>query len=97
MENVLERNPMIEELNELLDFKSLHSKKQIFTAQSALGQETGEMPNACQQMEVLKSHILNAPVVDEKKVSYFKAELQSGRYQISDDKIASRLFALEPV
>ncbi|KTD20523.1 flagellar biosynthesis anti-sigma factor FlgM [Legionella israelensis] len=96
MENVIERNPMVDEVDETTIFKSFHSKKQINFAQKTMPnmqikEENTSTENASGQIEALKAYILNALEVDHIKVSHFKTEIQSGRYKINSDTIASQL------
>lgn len=43
------------------------------------------------QLEALKASLKDIPEINEARVLYFKAEIESGNYQIHSDKIAMKM------
>lgn len=48
-------------------------------------------------LEALKSSLRDSPEINAARVLYFKQEIESGNYQINDDKIARNMLNLDMV
>lgn len=99
MESVIERNAMVNSINETGNFKRVDTESRIQRLQN---QKDGEsvateassvnLSDASQQLATLKDIILKEPDVDNARVEYLKELLNSGRYEISSNKIAKKMF-----
>ena len=47
------------------------------------------------QLEALKASLQDIPEINEARVLYFKAEIESGAYQIQSQKIAQNMLSME--
>ncbi|QRN03652.1 flagellar biosynthesis anti-sigma factor FlgM [Legionella sp. MW5194] len=99
MESVIERNAMVNSINETGNFKRVDTESRVQRLQN---QKEGEsvsteassvnLSDASQQLATLKDIILKEPDVDNARVEYLKELLHSGRYEISSSKIAKKMF-----
>ncbi|MBI2785851.1 MAG: flagellar biosynthesis anti-sigma factor FlgM [Legionella longbeachae] len=52
--------------------------------------------NTLKQLEAIKNSLEDIPEINEARVLYLKSEIALGNYQIDSEKIAQRMFHLEP-
>ncbi|KTD50605.1 flagellin synthesis negative regulator [Legionella rubrilucens] len=99
MESVIERNAMVNSINETGNFKRVDTESRVQRLQNQKEDESVSteassvnLSDASQQLATLKDIILKEPDVDNARVEYLKELLNSGRYEISSSKIAKKMF-----
>lgn len=60
-------------------------------AEKTLAYDSVELSATSKQLDALKASLQNIPEINEARVMYFKAEIESGKYQINSDKIAQNM------
>ena len=99
MMSIIESNVMVNPLNDSNNFKRIDADSRVQCTQTASGEKHADDANqvsfsdTSKQMAALKEFILNAPDVNKARVEFFKEELASGRYQITSEQIAAKMFA----
>ncbi|MCL9685607.1 flagellar biosynthesis anti-sigma factor FlgM [Legionella maioricensis] len=97
MLNVIEDKIMVNQINDSGKMKSIDSdgrlKAQHPEARGAVidnspSSNKVSISSASKQLEALKASLQDVPEINEARVLYFKAEIQSGNYLIQSDKIA---------
>ncbi len=100
MLNVIEDKFMVNQINDSANRKSIDSDGHLKAQhQEAKGTVTENSPSSnkvsisstSKQLEALKASLQDVPEINEARVLYFKAEIQSGNYQIQSDKIAKSM------
>ncbi|CAM3040084.1 flagellar biosynthesis anti-sigma factor FlgM [Legionella worsleiensis] len=101
MLNVIEDINMVTHINDSANMKPIETdnrlKSKAQEAQKSMPENSNvpvdsvNISNASRQLEALKASIKNEPIVNEARVSYFKAEIESGNYAIDSSKIAERM------
>lgn len=99
MESVIERNAMVNSINETGNFKRVDTESRVQRLQTrkdgesvATEASSVNLSDASQQLANLKDIILKEPDVDNTRVEYLKGLLNSGRYEISSSNIAKKMF-----
>lgn len=96
MLNVIEDKFMVNQINDSAKMKSIDSESHLKTQHQEAKGTVIDSPsfnkvsisNTSKQLEALKASLQDVPEINEARVLYFKAEIQSGNYQIQSDKIA---------
>ncbi|BCA95936.1 flagellar biosynthesis anti-sigma factor FlgM [Legionella antarctica] len=97
MLNVIEDKSMVNQINDSANRKSIDSDARLKAQhQEVRGTVIENSPSSnkvslsstSQQLEALKASLQDIPEINEARVLYFKAEIQSGNYLIQSDKIA---------
>lgn len=100
MLNVIEDKFMVNQINDTAGIKSIDSESRLKAKQQEAKEvETEHSPltykvslsSTSKQLEALKASLQDVPEINEARVLYFKAELQSGNYQIHSDAIARNM------
>ncbi len=104
MLNVIEDKFMVNQINDATGIKSIDADNRLKAKQQEIKEpvvdnrsfmDTVSISNTSKQLEALKASLQDVPEINEARVLYFKAELQSGNYQINNDRIARNM--LDPV
>lgn len=104
MLNVIEDKFMVNQINDATGMKSIdadnrlkakpqESKEPVADNRSFM--DTVSISNTSKQLEALKASLQDVPEINEARVLYFKAEIQSGNYQINNDRIARSM--MDPI
>jgi len=96
MLNVIEDKYMVNQINDSSNMKSIDSDNRLKARQEAkstlqdnsFSTDSVSLSSTSKQLEALKASLRDIPEINEARVMYFKAEIQSGNYQINSDKIA---------
>ncbi len=102
MLNAIEDIFMVNPINDTAKLKSLDSDSRLKAQQKETkGTENTSFldsvsfSNTSKQLDALKASLRDIPEINEARVAYFKAEIESGNYEIHSDKIARNMFNLE--
>lgn len=102
MLNIIEDNFMVNQITDSASLKHIDSDsrlkaKQQDTKGSVIDVNSGgildnvSLSNTSKQLEALKASLQDIPEINEARVLYFKAEIQSGNYEIHSDNIARNM------
>ena len=102
MLNVLEDTFMVNQIHDSANLKSIDTESRVKTPghhkelnqDNVLSAEVN-FSNTSKQLEALKASLKDIPEINEARVLYFKAEIESGSYQINSSKIAAHLINME--
>ena len=96
MLNVLEDIFMVHQINDAGNIKHIDPDNRIKNKQNETASPVSDnhasidnvsFSDTSKQLEALKASLQNLPEINEARVAYFKAEIQSGNYQIHSDRI----------
>lgn len=97
MLHVLEDNFMVNQINDSPNMKPIDADNRLKAKQqenkSAAFDSTSlfdsvSLSSTSKQLEALKASLRDVPEINEARVLYFKAEIQSGNYQVDSGNIA---------
>ena len=100
MLNVIEDKFMVNQINDHSNMKPLDSDNRLkakpqeikgFGADFITSSNSVSLSSTSKQLEALKESLRDTPEINEARVLYFKAEIQSGNYQINSDTIAKNM------
>jgi len=100
MINMIEDNFMVSQINDPSGMKQLDSDNRLKVKQQEIkGPFTDtlnlsnnvSLSSTSKQLDALKASLRDIPEINEARVLYFKAEIQSGNYQINSDQIAKNM------
>lgn len=100
MLNVIEDKFMVNQINDHSNMKPLDSDNRLKAKQQEIkgsgadfitSSNSVSLSSTSKQLEALKASLRDAPEINEARVLYFKAEIQSGNYQINSDTIAKNM------
>lgn len=98
MLNVIEDLFMVNPIIETANLKSIDSDNRLQSKQETkdTNTENSFLDNVCfsstsKQLDALKESLRDLPEINEARIAYFKAEIESGNYQIHSDKIAMNM------
>lgn len=102
MLNAIEDICMVNQINDSAGLKHLDSDSRLKAKQQEARQSLTEstmtydrvnLSDTSKQLEALKASLQDVPEINEARVLYFKAEINSGSYQINSNKIAMNMFS----
>ena len=100
MLNVIEDKFMVNQINDSAKMKSIDSEGHLKASHHEARETVVEnspssnkvsISNTSKQLEALKASLQDVPEINEARVLYFKAEIQSGNYLIQSEKIARKM------
>lgn len=99
MLNVIEDKFMVNQINDSANMKPIDSDSHIKAKQQDAKVNVGNnssidsvnFSDTSKQLEALKASLRDVPEVNEARVAYFKAEIQSGHYQVNSNKMAMNM------
>lgn len=99
MLNVIEDKFMVNQINDSSNMKSIESDNRLKARQettntvrdNGFSTDSVSFSSTSRQLEALKASLKDIPEINEARVMYFKAEIQSGNYQINSDNIAKSM------
>lgn len=101
MLNMNEDISMVNHINDSANMKSIDSdsrlKAKSHDAQRSAPENTAvttdsvNLSDTSKQLEALKASLKDVPEINEARVLYFKAEINSGSYQINSSQIAMNM------
>lgn len=101
MLNTIEDKFMVNQINDSPNMKPIDSDSRLKAKQqeprgtiadnTAISSDNVSFSSTSKQLEALKASLRDVPEINEARVLYFKAEIQSGHYQINSDKIAMNM------
>ena len=100
MLNMIEDKFMVNQINDSANLKPMesdtrlkakHQESKGTITDNATISEHVSLSSTSKQLEALKASLRDAPEINEARVLYFKAEIQSGSYQIHSNKIAMNM------
>jgi len=99
MLNTIKEQSMVSPVNDINKMKSIDSDRRLRTKTgepetlhtTAPSKESVNLSSESKQLEALKALLQDIPEINEARVRYFKAEIESGNYEIHSDKIARNM------
>lgn len=99
MLNAIEDTVMVNQINDAANIKHIDADSRLKGKQQDAKEVNAEMntvdnvsfSNTSRQLEALKASLKDVPEINEARVLYFKAEIESGNYHIHSDKIAMKM------
>jgi negative regulator of flagellin synthesis FlgM len=100
MLNALEDIFMVHQINDAGNIKHIEPDNRLKAKQNETAPAIAEhsalydsvnLSATSKQLEALKASLQDIPEINEARVAYFKAEIQSGNYRIHSDKIAMNM------
>jgi negative regulator of flagellin synthesis FlgM len=101
MLNVIEDKFMVNQINDSVNRKHIidsdsYLKNKQQEAKGTIDDNISlfnniSLSSTSRQLEALKASLRDTPEINEARVLYFKAEIQSGNYQINSDNIAKNM------
>lgn len=99
MLNVIEDKFMVNQIHDSANMKPIDSDSHIKAKQQDAKANVGNnssidsvnFSDTSKQLEALKASLKDVADVNEARVAYFKAEIQSGNYQINSNRIAMNM------
>lgn len=102
MMNTLEDRIMVNPINDSGKMKPIDSDSRLKAKQEmakdephdinpATSQDSVSLSGTSKQLEMLKASLRDVPEINAARVLYFKAEIESGKYQIDSSKIAKNM------
>ncbi|HAT6977227.1 TPA: flagellar biosynthesis anti-sigma factor FlgM [Legionella pneumophila] len=96
MINTIEDIHMVNQINDSANLRHIDMDNRINTKQKEVkspilennSADSVNLSSTSKQLEALKASLKDLPEVNEARVLYFKAEIESGQYQIDSSKIA---------
>lgn len=97
MINAIEDTLMVNQINDSTNVRHVDADNRLSTKQKEVKNPVIENNNlsdnvnlssTSKQLEALKASLKDLSEINEARVLYFKAEIESGQYQIHSDKIA---------
>jgi negative regulator of flagellin synthesis FlgM len=101
MLNVIEDFRMVNQINDSASMKHIDSDSRLkakqqeskhFSTENTVSVDNVNLSDTSKQLEALKASLQDIPEINEARVLYFKAEINSGSYQINSNKIAMNMF-----
>ncbi|WP_298622937.1 flagellar biosynthesis anti-sigma factor FlgM [uncultured Legionella sp.] len=101
MLNVIEDYCMVNQINDSANMKHIDSDNRLKAKQqeskhssieNTVSVDNVNLSDTSKQLEALKASLKDIPEINEARVLYFKAEINSGSYQINSNKIAMNMF-----
>lgn len=100
MLNALEDKFMVHQINDSANIKHIEPDTRLKAKQNETAPAVADhsalhdsvnLSTTSKQLEALKASLRDVPEINEARVAYFKAEIQSGNYQIHSDRIAKNM------
>ncbi len=97
MLNMIEDICMFNSINDLVNIRPINSdthlktKKEVKVPDAGALSENKNITHTSNHLEALKASLRDIPEINEARVLYFKAEIESGSYQIHSDNIAKSM------
>lgn len=100
MLNAIEDTVMVNQINDSGTMKHVEPESRLKTTQQNSKEPVTDLiasldnvsfSDTSKQLEALKASLRDIPEINEARVLYFKAEIESGNYQIHSDKIALKM------
>lgn len=100
MLNMIEDKFMVNQINDSANMKPMDPDNRLKAKQQDVkglvdpltsSNDKVNFSDTSKQLEALKASLRDAPEINEARVLYFKAEIQSGNYQIDSEQIAMRM------
>ncbi|HAU1151046.1 TPA: flagellar biosynthesis anti-sigma factor FlgM [Legionella pneumophila] len=96
MINTIEDIHMVNQINDSANLRHIDMDNRINTKQKEVkspvlennSADSVNLSSTSKQLEALKASLKDLPEINEARVLYFKAEIESGQYQIDSSKIA---------
>ncbi|KTD48141.1 flagellar biosynthesis anti-sigma factor FlgM [Legionella quateirensis] len=102
MLNVIEDICMVNHINDSANMKPIESDSRLKAKSqeaqhfapdnNAVSIDNVNLSDTSRQLEALKASLQDVPEINEARVLYFKAEINSGSYQINSNNIAKNMF-----
>ncbi|HAT1658993.1 TPA: flagellar biosynthesis anti-sigma factor FlgM [Legionella pneumophila] len=96
MINTIEDIHMVNQINDSANLRHIDMDNRINAKQKEVkspilennSADSVNLSSTSKQLEALKASLKDLPEINEARVLYFKAEIESGQYQIDSSKIA---------
>lgn len=101
MLNAIEDICMVNQINDSANMKRIdpdsrlkakHQESVYPSIDNTVSIDNVNLSGTSKQLEALKASLQDIPEINEARVLYFKAEIESGSYEINSNKIAMSMF-----